>query len=260
MAKRKYTKRSDYWNKFKSEASEKPLDEVFNNGEESWQPDFAGEPYYSSHAYDRRAVRGNADANKFRSNVAATSIRRNRFANIEEGILPFNYTGNSGIDIRTTIRLCQKAYANIAIFRNAVDIMAEFSNTSLYLTGGTEKSRVFLNKWFQKINLWDLKDQFFREYYRSGNVFMYRVDGKFNKADFAKLSTIFGSDWIGPKLPDPLKRRTHWEIDKGKIPLRYIMLNPYQIAVRRALSFNYVNYQKILSEYELESLRDPKTA
>jgi hypothetical protein len=262
MAKRKYTKRSDYWKKFESEGATRPLNEVFNNAQENWEPDFAGDPYYTSESsknYERRAVRGNDDQTGFRQNAAAVAPRPQRFANIEEGILPFNYTGNSGIDIRATIRLCQKAYANIAIFRNAVDIMAEFSNTDLYLTGGTEKSRVFLDKWFQKINLWDLKDQFFREYYRSGNIFMYRIDGKFNKSDFAKMSTIFGSDWIGPELPNPLKRRTHWQIDKGKIPLKYIMLNPYQIAVRRALSFNYVNYQKILSEYELESLRDPKT-
>ena len=89
---------------------------------------------------------------------------------------------------------------------------------------------------------------------------MYRVDGKFQKSDFNKMSTLFGSDWVGLPTHDPLRRRTKFQIDKGKIPLRYIMLNPYQIAVRRALSFNFMNYQKILSEYEIESLRDPKTA
>ena len=264
MAKRKYTKRSDYWKKFESKAHEKPLNEVFSQGNETWEPDFAGAPYYTSEAmksYSRKEV-GGGSSTGYRQNAAATGRRMDRFANIEEGILPFNYTGNSGIDIRATIRLCQKAYANIAIFRNAIDIMAEFSNTDLYLHGGTEKARVFLDKWFQKINLWDLKDQFFREYYRSGNCFIYRLDGKFKKKDFHKMSTLFGADWtgVGP-IPqgNPLKRRTHYQIDKGKIPLKYIMINPYQIAVRRALSFNFVNYQKILSEYELESLRDPKT-
>ena len=258
MAKRKYKKRSDYWKKFESTDASKPLSDAFPQNDEKWEPDFAGAPYHTSNAessYKRMSVGGGSSTN-FRQNAAAINQPLNRFANIEEGILPFNYTGNSGIDIRTTIRLCQKAYANIAIFRNAIDIMAEFSNTDIYLEGGTEKSRVFLEKWFQKINLWDLKDQFFREYYRSGNVFLYRIDGKFKKSDFAKMSTIFG----GPYIPDPLRRKTHWQIDKGKIPLKYILLNPYQITVRRALSFNYVNYEKILSEYELEALRDPKTA
>ena len=257
MAKRKYKKRSDYWKKFESTEASKPLSEAFPQGEGTWEPDFAGAPYHTSNAqssYQRMSVGGGSSTN-FRQNAAATNPPLNRFANIEAGILPYNYTGNSGIDIRATIRLCQKAYANIAIFRNAVDIMAEFSNTNVYLSGGTEKSRVFLDKWFRKINLWDLKDQFFREYYRSGNVFLYRIDGKFKKSDFSKMSTVFGE-----YVPEPLRRKTHWQIDKGKIPLKYILLNPYQITARRALSFNYVNYEKILSEYELEALRDPKTA
>ena len=269
MAKRKYTERSDYWKKFERPSASQPLNEIFTESSEgAWEPDFAGEPYYTAQAataasmknYSRRTPQGVGGDTDYRQNLAATSRRLDRFANIEEGILPFNYTGNSGIDIRATIRLCQKAYANIAIFRNAVDIMAEFSNTDLYLTGGTEKARVFLSKWFQKINMWDLKDQFFREYYRSGNIFIYRVDGKFQKSDFAKMSTVFGAEWMGPMARDPLKRRTNYKIPKGKIPLKYIILNPYQIAVRRALSFNFMNYQKILSEYEIGALRDPQTA
>ena len=74
--------------------------------------------------------------------------------------------------------LCQKAYANIPIFRNVIDIMSEFANTDLVLEGGTEKSKAFIDRWLQKVKIWSVKDQYFREYYRSGNVFMYRLDTK----------------------------------------------------------------------------------
>ena len=92
--------------------------------------------------------------------------------------------------------LCQKAYANIPIFRNVIDIMSEFANTELHLEGGTEKSRNFIDKWMQKVKIWAVKDQYFREYYRSGNVFMYRLDTKFTEDDFSRMSTIYGSEFI----------------------------------------------------------------
>ena len=141
------------------------------------------------------------------------------------------------------IMLCQKAYANIPIFRNVIDIMSEFANTELHLEGGTEKSRNFIDKWLQKIKVWSVKDQYFREYYRSGNVFMYRLDTKFSSDDFSKMSTIYGSEFI----------------ESGEIPIRYILLNPYDIATIKSASFDGEVYRKVLSEFELERLKDPKT-
>ena len=91
--------------------------------------------------------------------------------------------------------------------------MAEFSNSDLYLDGGSEKSRSFVEKWMEKIQIWKVKDQYFREYYRSGNVFMYKLDGKFSSEDFIKLNQIYGAEGKSAPL--------------RKIPIRYIFLNPY---------------------------------
>ena len=67
-------------------------------------------------------------------------------------------------------------------------MMSEFANSELYLEGGNSNSREFFKKLFDRIQIWDLKDQYFREYYRSGNIFLYRIDGKFNLEDFRKFS------------------------------------------------------------------------
>ena len=139
------------------------------------------------------------------------------------------------MDIRSAVELCQKAYANIPIFRNAIDIMSEFANSSIKLEGGNSKSRDFVYKWMERISVWKVKDQYFREYYRSGNVFMYRVDGSFSKEDFNNMSKIYGSS-----------------IKPGQIPLKYIFLNPYDIIAKRATSFGEGQYFKVLSEYDLE--------
>ena len=157
-------------------------------------------------------------------------------------MLPYQFSLD-GVTIRLAIELCQKAYANVAVFRNAVDIMAEFANTEIFLEGGTQKSRNFFENWFNRINLNNLKDQYFREYYRSGNIFLYRVDGKFKVDDFSRLAKTIPT---GSTM-------------ENTVPIRYILLNPFDIVAKRASTFSTGAYEKVLSEYELARLENPTT-
>lgn len=178
-----------------------------------------------------------------RTNRVAYNNPKDRFSSIRVGMLPYEYASD-GVTARDGIELCQKAYANVAVFRNAIDIMSEFTNTDIYLEGGSRKSREFFYEWFKRVNIINLKDQYFREYYRSGNIFLYRIDGKFKAQDYAKLINQVGS--IGASA--------------NKIPLRYILLNPFDVVARRASSFTYNGaYQKVLSDYEIARLASPQT-
>ena len=111
-----------------------------------------------------------------RRNISSTINRTDKYKNIEDGLIPFKYSSgiknSSNMDIRDAVILCQKAYYNFAIFRNTIDLMTEFSSSNIYFQGGSQKSRDFFDALFKKINIWDLQDKFFREYYRSGNVFL----------------------------------------------------------------------------------------
>lgn len=239
MSKRKYTKRSDYWSKF--DKKENPSIESILSKDFS-APSLSGDPYYSesSKANFRTEVR--SDRSILKKNVTADK-NAHRFGNIRGGMLPYVY-GKDGTNIRDAIELCQKAYANIAVFRNAIDVMSEFANSNIYLEGGSANARDFVYKWFERINLWNLKDQYFREYYRSGNIFLYRIDGKFSKSDFEKMNKIYASTL---------------SIRPGKLPVKYIVMNPYDIVAAQSSSFQSAFYEKILSEYDLEKLRSPKT-
>jgi hypothetical protein len=185
-----------------------------------------------------------------RRNKSATIERTDRFHNIDSGMIPFHYSTSSygdktsSIDIRDTVMLCQKAYYNFAIFRNTIDLMTEFSCSRLFLRGGSKKSKEFFNAFFLKTNLWDLQDRFFREYYRSGNVFLYRFDGKIAKKDLNKMTQTFGVS----------KANTEYSI-----PIRYCILNPADVHVGGNISFAAGTYYKQLSGYELERLRSPRT-
>jgi len=227
--KRKYTKHNlNYWNQ-KSEASES-------------QP-----PKLAAYAKPKR-VDGTFESKGRATSGGRTASRRNdssrenlsdRYSQISGGILPWQASAD-GITVRDAIELCQKAYANIALYRNVIDMMSEFSNSELYLEDGTKESRRFFYAWMKKINIWNLTDQYFREYFRGGNIFMMRVDGKFEKDDFL----------------DMVKKRG---AKINKIPLKFILLNPKEIAAKHVSSYDENAYEKMLSQYDLKRLKNPTT-
>lgn len=242
MAKRKYTKRSEYWKKFDNEKPTPPP-----TPSESHEPDLLGEPFYVSSASKMQVSKAGYNRTSKRESItrinrAAVSNTTDKYSSIQNGLLPYSYS-TDGVNIRLAIELCQKAYANVAVFRNAVDIMAEFSNTDIFLEGGTQRSRSFFENWFKRVNLNNLKDQYFREYYRSGNIFLYRIDGKFKVEDYSRLVRT---------LPSGTE-------SENSIPVRYIVLNPFDIVAKRASTFSVGAYEKVLSEYELSRLQNPIT-
>ena len=130
--KRKYTKKSEYWNKFQQKQSiEEALatNPLLQNS--TYSPSLEGSAYFENtskaSSYNRA---GSSAPSRSRVNRIHRVVQRDKFSNIREGLLPFDYAVN-GINVRDTIELCQKAYANVAIFRNAIDIMAEFSKLGL---------------------------------------------------------------------------------------------------------------------------------
>jgi hypothetical protein len=198
----------------------------------------------SASTYESKA----SDAIGVRRNAASTINRTDRYKNIDDGLIPFRYSsgikGNSNMNIRDAVILCQKAYYNFAIFRNTIDLMTEFSCSNIYFKDGSQKSRDFFSALFRKINIFELQDKFFREYYRSGNVFIYRFDTKVKDEDINKITQTFGLVSKAANI---------------NLPSKYIILNPADIQIGGTINFSSGRYYKILSDYELERLKSPKT-
>ena len=233
---RKYTKRSEYWAKFKKR--EQPIENLAKQGEDEFSPELIGESIYSS-----------SEASRLSAPTARTAVRTNRvarsgvgdkFENIKDGVLPYNYTKDSA-DVRECIELCQKAYFNIANFRGTIDLLSEFANSNIYIEGGNDKSRRFINAWFKRIRMHDLKAQYFREFYRSGNVFMYRLDGKIPLKNSQKMLEAYGASV------------------RHDIPLRYLLINPSDIATKGSITFSGYEYFKVLTPFEVARLQNPQT-
>ena len=225
-----------------------------------------------------------------RRNIAGSIERTDRFSNIDDGLVPYRYSSSiyganrSSIDVRDAVVLCQKCYYNFAIFRNVIDLMTEFSVSNIVLRGGTQKSRDFYMALFKQINAWDLQDKFYREYYRSGNVFIYRFDTSIKPDDVRNMKSVFGTETFGAetfgddkgfaggmgygrtpgdnKNPYLAPNVVHIKpdkltIEKMKIPARYIFLNPADIQMMSTLNFAYGIYFKIMTDYEIARLRNP---
>jgi hypothetical protein len=181
------------------------------------------------------SIQGKASArskNRSQSSGVSSDIS-GLLCNISAGVSPFSYQ-NGDVNVRDAIILCQKAYWNVSIFKLTIDIMTEFSNSKIHFKGKNKTAVKFFEDWYSKINGWNLGDQFFRELFRSSNVFLYKAMGD--------LSGFKGK---------PL----------AKIPLRYIVLNPSDIVCEPSASFSDGQYKKILNDFEvqvLKSSKDPK--
>ena len=196
------------------------------------------------------ATASDASPIQARRNLAGVIERTDRFNNIDCGLVPFKYSNNiqnkSSLNVRDAVILCQKAYYNFSSFRNTIDLMTEFSCSKLYFTGGNKKSRDFLEALFKKINITNFIDKFFREYYRSGNVFIYRFDYKVSDEDMSKITQVFGNEISEAAA-------------KVELPSKYMILNPADIQYGGNISFVGGNYYKILTDYEFQRLRNPTT-
>lgn len=186
-----------------------------------------------------------------RRNRSSSITKLDRFSNLESGAAPFIYNTGKGnydenISAKDTIILCQKAYWNVPIFRNTIDLMTEFSMSKIYLTGGNEQSRKFFNLWLEKIDYWELQDQFYREFYRSGNVFLYKFSADFGRDTMMKIQEAFG-------------QILEAKDSSSSIPIKYILLNPADINIIASSSFLDGVYVKSLNDYEIQSLLNPKT-
>lgn len=221
---------------------------------EATQPYMVGESLASNNPQTRR-------------NVAGSIERTDRFKNIDDGLVPFRTGGayaqnKSTVDVRDAVILCQKCYYNFATFRNIIDLMTEFSVNNLFYRGGSKKSRDFFEALFNKINLWDLQDKFFREYYRSGNVFIYRFDAKIQPSDVKRITQVFAEDGEFGFDPNSLKtvpKNSEMPVEPFKVPSRYIILNPADIHMTGTANFAYGTYYKLLNEFETARLKNPQT-
>ncbi len=230
---RSYNKQSSYWTERKAASAAPAMPK---------QPpvhDLSTAAFDSSPHFTAVAACGGGNRTGYMTNWAPTISENNRYANIMGGVMPFGVQGGY-YNVSSAINLAVLAYFNVALVRNCVSLLQDFSVSDLHLKCPNKTVKAFFTKWFEMINLPSFMSQFFLEYYRSGNVFIYAFNGNIDQDKFNKLKTVFAA----AKSP--------------KIPIRFTLLNPMQVYLQVGPGQNNA-FSKMLSTFELERLRDPKT-
>jgi hypothetical protein len=165
------------------------------------------------------------------------------YFHINNSATPF-HTDKCGIGAYESIELCQKAFYGFPAFRNPILMQSYLSNSPLHWTGKNKKVVKFYQEWAKKCNLWSLANEWFLEWFRSGNVFVYSFTGELKLSEVKKVSLAKGFEAVARNR---------------KLPLKYILLNPCDVRGIGTAIFADQSYGKVLNAYEISVLENPQT-
>jgi len=241
---RKYEKTSSYWQERK--ASRVPSTPSFAPAPtvtQSIRPangelfaEFSADKHYTEAV---AACGGVSSHTSTMDNWAPVINTNNLYPNLRAGIMPFSAEGGYWT-MQIPINLATLAYFNVPLVRNTINMLQDFSISPLHIETENKTVEAFFTKWFESINLSGFMSQWFLEYYRSGNIFIYKFNGKIAEDKFRKMKTAFAAA-VNPE-----------------IPIRFIILDPKQVYLQVGPTFKNT-YSRMLSTFEIERLRNPQT-
>ena len=246
--KRTYQKKSEYWTRIKPRSphldipaftpiqASAPIAPPTPIPSSQSFAEFAGGEHYTESV---AACGGVSSHTQTMDNWSPVINANNLYPNLRAGIMPFSAEGGYWT-MQIPITLATLAYFNIPLVRNTINLLQDFSISNLKITTENKTVEAFFTKWFESILLPGFMSQWFLEYYRSGNIFIYKFNGKIAPDKFAKMKTAFAAA-VSPELP-----------------IRYIILDPKQVYLQVGPNFKGT-YSRMLSTFEIERLRNPKT-
>ena len=226
---RSYTKKSNYWSNISKNGIAAPPAPTQPVGDFPLAlASFDDQPHYSVIASC------GGDGSSYRNSFSPQISPLDRYKNINAGILPWE-NRNGMVGMQSIITVCQRAAANVSIVRNAIESQVEFSTSPLHIKTSNKTVEAFFSEWFNRVHLYSFQQQFMREYYRSGNVPIYKFTGKMAPEQYGKMTTVFGAK-------------------ENSLPIKYTILNPAQIYLNGGLGYDQ-NWVKVLSTFEIDRLR-----
>ncbi len=230
---RQYTKKSDYWNSIKKSTPQAVSSAITPSAQEMADIDYT----FDSNAHYSQASCDSSSGRSYRDMGSSTISEVDKFKNINNLDIPFTLD-QGRYSIMNSVNVIFKAYYGVQLIRNYINMMVDFSKSPLHVKSSNKSVEKFYRDWLDVINVNQLIAEFFMEYYRSGNIFTYKFNGKIEEKNFKTLKDSFGAK-------------------KDTLPIRYIILNPAQVRLEYSSSAN--TWIKVLSRYEIARLRNPQT-
>jgi hypothetical protein len=235
---RQYTKKSPYWEQ-RSTKNITPISTPTVQGETETYAAFDGREHYTEGSCN------SGNPNGYQSTSTGIAISNGNFPYLNGGLMPFEDV-NGYYSIGSSIELVTKAYFNVAIVRNVINLMVDFSVSKIHLKGGTKPARDFIKAWFKSTGMRSFVRRYFLEYYRSGNTFIYKYNGRLSTEHYNKLKTAGVVELESKAALEP------------KLPIRYVILNPSQVFLQKGAMANN-GYVRAMSTFELARLKNAQT-
>lgn len=157
---------------------------------------------------------------------------------------PFsNLAGKNATENRTYIAhhkmaMCAEAYRGFGVIKNVIDLMCNFASEGITIQHKRPAIRKFYARWAEIVDLPGRVKDILREYYKYGNVFIYRTMATIDEQGYKKMRTAKGK--LTADSMDPyMKKRIEQAEDENlkiignrQIPWRYTLLNPFQMHLR----------------------------
>lgn len=169
------------------------------------------------------------------SQGGATSSRAN-IAYRGQDVDKYGALQNTIISAQEAIRLSQVVYYRFGLIRNVLDTMAEFTVKDLIFHSKKKVSKQVLEGWADGVDLKSFLEQMALEYYRSGNVYVYRFESTLKKAPFNIANGEFSM------------------ASSGKIPVMYTLLDPNLIDAGGRTLIGAPGYKLIIPASEVAAI------
>lgn len=147
---------------------------------------------------------------------------------------------------KAAIFKCMKAYENVGIIKNVIDLMGDFASQGITIHHTNRNIERFYRKWWAKVNGAERSERFLNLFYRSGNVVINKRYGKIYKKmqrEWSKADIVPESKKVTPK----------------EIPLKYDFLNPVNLDIKGGYAGSFSGnpiYQMTLSEKLVKSFQE----
>lgn len=135
---------------------------------------------------------------------------------------PYTYALETPIDPHRKIELAIELYLHEPLVASVVDMMVDFSSSGFVHECEDDEIKRLYDRWAEEVNLQELIEQIFFEYWRSGNVSIYR-SGKNAKISKSQKDKKTGN----------VKSKTTYNFPAG-----YTILNPMNVYIEGSLMFN----------------------
>jgi hypothetical protein len=158
------------------------------------------------------------------------------------------------------IREADKAYREVGIVRNVVDIMTDFTAEGLNIHHPVAAQERFYRAWMNKVAMSEVAKQSLRGMYKWANVGIFRFWGKIRpktrKEMMAKARQLFaeGNDREAIKA----FFREDKTVRKGRIPIRYSCLPPFRVRITGSILFDTRYYNYAIAENDRMKLLNPE--